>query len=354
MGLLSKWRTIGLISVLAFEYNEEVEHTIHLRQERFLADASAVAQNSIHAVAFHHGLGNSIYPTSSLPLTKYLNGQSIKSFSQDAYTKSNIAVVANGAAQSDLAKWVNEFFGDLSTGSALSSEATKYFGGEERISYDNGNSYIIAFPGSSSFTAGPSYKPEATVLAALLGGKSTIKWSPGFSLLSKAASSFPGASASTTHFAYSDAGLLTVEFTGSAEAIRGAVVKGIEALKSVAAGSISKEDFTKAIALAKFDSLEAGSNTDAGLISTGTGLVQGDKPYQLDEVTKSIEGVTQEKLKAVSLIKLNSIILYFADMLCRLLRHFWRVRQVFRLLEIFSSFLTRPRLVLTFRFAVLD
>jgi len=284
-----------------YEYNEEVEHIIKLQQQRLLGDVADLALNSAHGLAFHRGLGTPLSPTSSTPLKKYLNSESIKDFADKAYSKSNIAVVANGASQEVLSKWVGEFFPDVpSSASAISGEATKYYGGEERIAHNSGNSFVIAFPGSSSFTAGGAYKPEIAVLAALLGGKSTIKWSPGFSLLSKASSSFPGASASTTHFSYSDAGLLTIQFNGSAEAIRGASTEAVKALKSIAEGSISKEDFTKAVALAKYRTLEEGQNIDAGLVSTGAGLVHGGKPFNIGQVGKSVEGVSAEKLKSAA------------------------------------------------------
>jgi ubiquinol-cytochrome c reductase core subunit 2 len=242
-----------------------------------------------------------------------LNEDSIAQFASSAYAKPNIAVVANGASQAELSKWVGEFFKEVpaSSSTALPSEATKYYGGEERIAHDSGNSLVIAFPGSSSFTAGSSYKPEIAVLAALLGGKSSIKWSPGFSLLSKAASSFPGASAATTHFSYSDAGLLTIQFSGSAQAIRSASAEAIKALESVSSGSISKEDFTKAVALAKYRALEEGQNIEAGLVATGAGLVHGGKPFQIDEVGKSVESVTADKLKSVCFPRFTTLLIKF-------------------------------------------
>ena len=231
---------------------------------------------------------------------KYLDESSVASFASHAYAKSNISVVANGASQAELSKWTGQFFADgISTAEGTSSEATKYYGGEERITHASGNSFVIAFPGSSSFTSGASYKPEIAVLAALLGGQSTIKWSPGFSLLSKAASGFPGASVLASNFAYSDAGLLTIQFNGSAEAIRGASAEAVKTLKNIATGSISKEDITKAVALARYKALEDGQNTDAGLVSTGSGLVHGGKPFQIDEVGKGVQAVTADKLKAV-------------------------------------------------------
>ncbi|KAI9730935.1 MAG: ubiquinol-cytochrome c reductase core subunit 1 [Claussenomyces sp. TS43310] len=283
------------------EYHEEVEHIIKLSQKKLLADVAGLAINSAHGVAFHRGLGTALYPSSSTPLTKYLNEESIKDFASSAYGKANIAVVANGASQEELTKWVGEFFSQVpSTSAQLSSDASKYYGGEERIAHDGGNSMVIAFPGSSSFTSGGSYKPEISVLAALLGGQSSIKWSPGFSLLSKAASSFPGASAVTTHYAYSDAGLLAVQFSGSAKAIRGATTEAVKAIKSIADGTISKEDITKAIALAKYRALEEGQNIESGLVSTGAGLVHGGKPFQIDEIGKSVESVSAEKLKSAA------------------------------------------------------
>ena len=73
----------------------------------------------------------------------------------------------------------------------------------------------------------------------------------------------------------------------------------VKALKSISDGSISKEDFTKAVALAKYRALEEGQNIEAGLVSTGAGLIHGGKPYQIDEIGKSVESVSFDKLKSV-------------------------------------------------------
>lgn len=283
----------------AHEFHEEVEPCLHLQQKQ-RAVASELALDSAHGVAFHRGLGASVFPSSSTPLSKYLNEESIANFAASAYAKSNISVVANGASHAELSKWVGQFFAEgLSTGAGPTSEATKYYGGEERTTHASGNSLVIAFPGSSSFTAGASYKPEIAVLAALLGGQSSIKWSPGFSLLSKAAAGFPDASVLASNHAYSDAGLLSIQFNGSAAAVRGASIEAVKTLKSIASGSISKEDVTKAVALAKYKALEDGQSTEAGLVSTGSGLVHGGKAFQIDEISKSVQGVTADKLKAV-------------------------------------------------------
>lgn len=270
-----------------------------LAQKTLLASPLQMALNSVHGVAFHRGLGTPLYATSST-FMKYLDAQGIADFSDSAYTKSNIAVVANGASHSELSKWVGEFFTETNSAStSLSSPASKYYGGEERIAHDAANVMILAFPGSSSFTAGSSYKPEISVLAALLGGVSSIKWSPGFSLLSKAASDFQHAHVSTQNDAYSDAGLLSVTITGNAEHMAKASKNVVDTLKKIAGGEVAEEDIKKATALAKFRALEAGQAIETGLEATGNGLIGGGKAYQIEEVGAWIEKVSPDKVKAV-------------------------------------------------------
>ena len=284
------------------ELQEEVYHVMKLAQKSLLGTPLALAENSVHGVAFHRGLGTPLNATSSSPFTTYLDAQAVADFADNAYSKNNIAVVANGADHQEFAKWVKEFFQDTKSGTAPSTnaQASKYHGGEERIAHNSGNVMILAFPGSSSFTSGKSYKPEISVLAALLGGESSIKWSPGFSLLSKAAADFPQAHVSTVNNAYSDAGLLTVTITGKATHISKASKAVVDTLKFVASGSISNEDIAKATAAAKFRALETGQQTEAGLEATGAGLIGHSKAYQIDEVGQTLGKVTPEQVKAVS------------------------------------------------------
>lgn len=318
-----------------------------LRQKTLLADVSELALNSAHGLAFHRGLGTPLQPTSSIPF-KYLSGETIKEFASSAYSKSNIAVVANGANQADVSKWVGEFFTDVpSTTSKLESSPSKYYGGEERIAHGSGNALVIAFPGSSSFTSGASYKPELAVLAALLGGKSAIKWSPGFSLLSKALAAFPGASATTTHHSYSDAGLMTIQFSGSAKDIRGAAAEAVKIIKTISDGTVSQEDFKKAVALARYKALEEGQDLGSGLIASGAGLVHGGKPFQIEEVSKAVQAVSADKLKAVSFTFLIYCVIILKRYY-RLQRHYWQERQQSRRLVIFMFFHTQRKLVSAF------
>ena len=302
----------GLIRYTGHELQEEVIPIIKLNQKALLGKTPDLALNSAYGVAFHRGLGTPLHPSSSTPMTKYLNENYLEAYSKAAYAKPNFAVVANGVEHSELSKWVGEFFTDSPDAApsdipAMDKTPSKYYGGEERIAHDSGNSMILAFPGSSSFT-GQSYKPEISVLASLLGGKSSIKWSPGFSLLAKATEAYPGAHITTTHAAYSDAGLLYISINGSANQVRDASKDVVKALKKVAAGEISKEEIKKAIANAKFKALESGQNIAAGLELTGAGLVQEGKAHQIDEVGKGIDGVTEEQVKKVSDFYVTSVV----------------------------------------------
>ena len=262
-----------------------------------------MAINSAHGVAFHRGLGTPIHPVSSSPMKDYLGFQEIEAYSQVAYVKPNLAIVANGANHEELTQWVSQFFSETRNEPqkdvpSLYTAPTNYYGGEERIAHASGNSMILAFPGSGAVT-GPSAKPEMLVLAALLGGQSSIKWSPGFSLLSKAVEAFSQVSISTDHHTYTDAGLMTISLSGSAQHIRKAAGEVVKVLKSIAAGNIKSEDVKKAVASAKFKALDAGQNISTGLEMTGAGLIQNGKPYQLDDLAKIIEGVKDDQVKRV-------------------------------------------------------
>ena len=288
----------------AHELQEEVEPNMNLSRKKLLGDPIEFAINSAYGVAFHRGLGNSLHPSSSTPMTKYLNANHLQQYSRIAYAKSNFAVVANGTNHQELSKWINEFFTELEQSPApdfpsTGKEPTKYYGGEERIAHNSGNAMVIAFPGSGSPT-GSSYKPESQVLAALLGGQSNIKWTPGFSLLSKATASYQQAHIATAHDTYSDAGLLTITINGNAHQVRQASQEVVQAIRNVAAGNVTKEEVVKAVATAKFKALESGQNMNTGIELTGAGLVQGGKAFQIDELARSIDTVAEDQIKKVS------------------------------------------------------
>ncbi|KAL2174361.1 Metalloenzyme, LuxS/M16 peptidase-like protein [Thermothelomyces heterothallicus CBS 202.75] len=278
------------------EYHEEVVNVIHQKQAKL--DAAAIALDAAHSVAFHTGLGAPLYPTPSTPISSYLNENSVAAFAEAAFTKGNIAVVADGASDAGLSKWIEPFFKAVpaQSSSSLSNAASKYYGGEQRIARPGRNAMVLSFPGAAL----SSSQPETAVLVGLLGGESNIKWSPGFSLLSKAATAAPGSTVKATNFAYSDAGLLTIQINGPAAAVRKAAEESVKALKSVAEGGVSQENLVKAIAKAKFNLLSGGEVVGTGLLHAGTNLIHGGQPLKVAETVKALEAVTADKLKAAA------------------------------------------------------
>jgi ubiquinol-cytochrome c reductase core subunit 2 len=264
-----------------------------LAQQAYVASAANIATTAAHSVAFHTGLGTDLNVLPQTPLGKYVSAPKIAAFSKKAYAKSNIAVVSVGTSSEELSKWTGEFFADVPAGSALTSTASKYYGGEVRLAHSASNSSIvIAFPGSSSAPGSSSYKPETSVLAALLGGDSTIKWSPGFSLLSKVEAANPGVTISTSPLSYSDSGLLAITLNGPSEILAKAAKDVVAALKTVSSGDISKELLTKAVALAKFQSIDAEDTAEAQILSAGIHILAGGKTLDQGAVTKDIGSVT--------------------------------------------------------------
>jgi ubiquinol-cytochrome c reductase core subunit 2 len=312
---------------------------IHFAHKRFLANPLEMATNSVHSLAFHRGLGVPTASASTTPYTKYLEADAIEWYSKIAYAKPNFAVVANGAEHSELSKWVNEFFGNVPVSPieelTAGTEQTKYYGGQERIAHDSANAMVIAFPGSSSFT-GKFYKPELAVLSSLLGGKSAIKWSPGFSLLGNAKAS-PSTKVQTTSAIYSDAGLLYTTITGNAQNVAKTAYATVELINKIASGDIAAEDIQRAKAAAKFKELENGQDIRAGLVLTGSGLVHNTQAYQIDEVAKAIDGVTDGALKSVSTTQ-STLVEDTLIMRNRLPNHYSRTKRQCQLLVIFSCY----------------
>jgi hypothetical protein len=230
-----------------------------------------------------------------------MNEEYIASYADVAYAKSNIALVADGASADNLSKWVGQFFNDVPStprsGQTLKTEATKYFGGEQRTNSTAGNSIVIAFPGSGYDSA----KPENAVLAALLGGQSTVKWAPGYSMLAKATAGTSGLTVNTSNLVYSDAGLVAVQLSGPAASVRKGAEEAVKVLKTIADGKASQEDIKKAVANAKFNLLSQNELRQPSVVFAGTGIVNTGKPYDSAALAKAIDGVSAESIKAVSL-----------------------------------------------------
>lgn len=294
--------------------------TIKLRQQTLFSNPETLALDSAHATAFHRGLGENAIPAATTPFESYFTEEGLAEYAASAYAKSNISLVSVSPNSSEVSRWVGQFFTGHSSSSAAGQYAvkqgvpTKFYGGEQRTASKNGNAVVLSFPGSAQYGAS-GFKAEAEVLAALLGGESTIKWSPGFSLLAKAVEGETGVSVSTKNYAYSDAGLFTITISGKAAGVTNVAKRAAEAIKKVALGETSAEVIKKAIALAKFRALEASQVAETGVELTGSALINGGKPYQISELVSSFEKVSPQQVQDVSFLLLFA--LSFFPVSCR-------------------------------------
>jgi ubiquinol-cytochrome c reductase core subunit 2 len=228
-----------------YELDEEAGPRAILEAQLKSSDAVFTATEAVHAVSFKRGLGNALLVQQYSPVGL----ETVKNYAREAYTKSNVSVVARGVVHDDLVSLVSDKFAKLPAGSVLSSPKSVFSGGEARIPASVGNAVVLAFPVES--------EANAQVLAHLLGGEQpSVKWNIGTSPFAIAGAK-TGASINAKVLSYSDAQLLTVTVSGeSASVVSEGVTAAVSALKGVASAT-SKEAITRAIAQAKFARINA-------------------------------------------------------------------------------------------------
>ena len=231
---------LGSTQYLAHEFSELVLPVVQTEAQSALSNPTALALDTAHSVAFRRGLGNSLYASAHSPIS----ASDVQAYAQQAFAKSNIAVVGSGISTEKLQQAVQSAFGSGSGSSSLSGSSTTYYGGEQRIASHSQPTIVIAY-GTTNSSA------DLTVLPHLVGGESSIKWSTGSSPLSQAASKVSGASARSFLIPYSDASLFGVVVSAPTSSGVASVAKDVvAALKSV--NGAKEEDVKKAVAKAKF------------------------------------------------------------------------------------------------------
>jgi ubiquinol-cytochrome c reductase core subunit 2 len=227
------------------EYSELVLPTIQSESLSALASSSTLAMDAAHSIAFRRGLGNSLYASPHSPVSAV----EVKNFAQQAFAKSNIAVLGAGISTENLSKAVQSAFGSGSGGESLSSGSSQYYGGEQRIPLD-----VHAGPGAQP-TMVIAYGTTNTsadlkVLPHLLGGETAVKWSHGTSPLSQVAAKVHGASAKAFLLPYSDASLFGVVVTAPTSEGVASVAKEVAGLMKGLKGK--DEEIKRAVSKAKF------------------------------------------------------------------------------------------------------
>ncbi|BFZ55555.1 ubiquinol-cytochrome c reductase core subunit 1 [Savitreella phatthalungensis] len=279
---------------------ETVVPLAKLEFDNFLSSPTAIARDLVHNAAFRRGLGNTLLSAPETPVTADM----VAEFARKSYVRNNIAVIATGADSSEISQLVGQYFADVPAGSKLESTATKYFGGEARYPFRSTTAhYNIAFPGVK---ASPHPSPEQTVLGYILGGSSSIKWSPGQSLLAKLAyESGPFTKSVATHTSYNDAGLFSIELSGPTSTIAQAAASSLSTLKKLASGA-SKEDVTRAVAHAKFDAYTAAEERTLSAEPIGRALILDGKAPDVATFVSAIEKVSPEQVAKVAKAMLDA------------------------------------------------
>ncbi|WWC70157.1 uncharacterized protein I206_104104 [Kwoniella pini CBS 10737] len=272
------------LSVLASVLSSSQFHAHELKElvlpvvqsEAVSAQSSPVelALDVAHNLAFRKGLGYSLYASPHYPVTI----EDVKTFAQSAFSKNNVAVIGSGISTESLSQVVSQAFGSGSAAagsSGLKTTSTSYYGGEARIPLD------IHAPATSVPTVVIAYGttspagPELKVLKQLLGGESSLKWTPGTSPLSQAAEKVPGSSAKAFLLPYSDAALFGVVVSApTSPQLAGLAKEVAQILKSAGSGA-KDEEVKRAIAKATFADASASETLQGLVANAGPALFAG-------------------------------------------------------------------------------
>ncbi|CAO3609572.1 unnamed protein product [Mucor hiemalis] len=270
----------------------DVAHQTAAEAANAWAVAEVSAIEAAHNVAFRSGLGNSIFAKP----TARINNDAVKAYAQELFTQGNVALVGTGIDHEILQNLADTYL-NLPSGK-LSLAGSKYFGGESRIeSVSSKAEYIVAFQGAAADSA--EYA-ALQVLRHALGGEVNIKHTAGSGILAQTAAKFAeGTEIKAFNLGYSDAGLFGVQVSAANAETGAAVSAAVEQLKAVAKG-LSAEDFSRAVAQAKF-AATAGFETRLDRLETlGAQALRSGKYTSAAESAAAIEKVTTADIAQVA------------------------------------------------------
>lgn len=235
-----------------YEYAESVLPLAELEAKLTAKDAIKTGIDVAHNLAFHSGLGNSLFVSAEPPASV---GQ-VKQFGDQVYTKSNIKLFGQGVSESDFVEAVQREFDGLTEGSSVSGPKTSFHSGEARLkSADPLQTVVFGFP-TESTQALDAFKYVLSV--------DGVKWGNNNGVLGKAIAS-TGASISVDSHQYSDASLLTIAIQSpSTKQTSAAAAEVSAAFKKIASGSIDEDVSKRAVASAKFAAADAGKALELG------------------------------------------------------------------------------------------
>ncbi|CAG8554649.1 11149_t:CDS:2, partial [Dentiscutata heterogama] len=223
-----------------------IKESVNFERGAAAAIPEVTALNAAHAVAFRHGLGNSLFADGA---TKVSSSSAVRAFANKVYTSSNITILGTSVNHNELLNLTDSLFQNISHTVPPTPISSKYFGGECRIPAPGDSHFVLAFLGAPIGT--PEYA-ALQVLRFLIDGEKSTKWGEGVNVLAQKTSKLNHIKISSFNTGYSDAGLFGVYISGTATSVYSASRVAVEQLKH-AANKISNDDFLRALAKARFN-----------------------------------------------------------------------------------------------------
>lgn len=256
--------------------------------EANLATPETLVLNALHKEAFRTGLGNS---TLALPHSG-ISTEDISGYSKQVLSQDRLTFVGLNVDSASISKDLEKLF-TSSSSSALSTPATKYFGGESRVEASSATGHFaVAFEGAKF---GSELEASLIVLQNLLGGQIHMKWGSGVSPLSKIAAS-QNAQISAFNFSYADSGLFGLYVNSSN--VAGPVNSALAELRKLSS-SVNAEDLKRAIAQAKFSAISSDDSLSKA-ISLGTQASLLGKALSAEESISRFNSVTDKSISEVA------------------------------------------------------
>ncbi|CAG8492226.1 387_t:CDS:2 [Scutellospora calospora] len=283
-----------------------IKESVNFERGAATAIPEVIALNTAHAVAFRHGLGNSLFADDA---TKISNSSDVRAFANKVYTAPNIMIVGTSVNHGELLHFTDSLFQNVSHAVPSTPITSKYFGGESRISSPGDSHFVLAFLGAPAGT--PDYA-ALQVLRFLIDGEKCSKWGEGVNVLAQKASKLENTKISSFNTGYSDAGLFGVHISGIATSVYSAARIAVEQLKH-ASSKISKEDFERALAKARFNTAASyetrASKTEifgnqilySGKVTTVNEAIAQYDRFKIEDIQSTAAKVLKSKPTAVAL-----------------------------------------------------
>jgi ubiquinol-cytochrome c reductase core subunit 2 len=271
----------------------DVAHQTATESASAFASADITAIEAAHQVAFRTGLGNSIFAKP----TARINNAAVKAYAHELFTSGNVAFVGTGIDHEILQNLAETYLGSLPSGK-LALAGSKYYGGESRIdTVSNKGEYVLAFEGAA---ADSTEFAALQVLRQALGGEVTVQHTTGSGILAQTAAKFAhGTEIRAFNLGYSDAGLFGVQVSAATAETGAAISAAAEQLKAVAKG-LSNEDFSRAVAQAKYAATSGFESRLDRLETLGVQALRSGKYTSAAESVAAIGKVTTADVAQVS------------------------------------------------------